>query len=300
MPPSIHAPQQFPGALLKSHRCPVWALERGKPSAQCWALHSTTSHSTTGTKEEAQEAGALCHAQRYGPKERNGRGHWCCARTKCSSPQQRSGSSAHTHAHYTHSLLRVQGAACSQVLPHAHTYALTRSSSQHRGPYTLRRLPQLWGELPMHPLCTPCHPSLPGQHSKVHLETSARKPAGQDCCGSAPFPSSLCLILRKLIPKFLRPQCAYREYVGAPLGLLADGGGCVGGSNGLNPQLPLADARCGGHRGGVVTEGSSTIGSLGQNGTIRDKQMPGGVTAETPSTYTAWCTRARKRSTGLE
>lgn len=31
------------------------------------------------------------------------------------------------------------------------------------------------------------------------------------------------------------PRAAYREDVGAPLGLLADGGGRVGGSNGLDP-----------------------------------------------------------------
>lgn len=61
------------------------------------------------------------------------------------------------------------------------------------------------------------------------------------------------------------PGAAYREDVGAPLGLLADGGGCVGGSDGLDPQLPLADAGGGGHRGGVVAEGSSAVGGLGQN-----------------------------------
>ena len=34
----------------------------------------------------------------------------------------------------------------------------------------------------------------------------------------------------------------YREDVGAPLGLLADGCGGGGGSDGLHAQLPLADA----------------------------------------------------------
>lgn len=38
----------------------------------------------------------------------------------------------------------------------------------------------------------------------------------------------------------------YREDVGAPLGLLADGRGGRGGSDGLDAQLPLADAGGGG------------------------------------------------------
>lgn len=38
----------------------------------------------------------------------------------------------------------------------------------------------------------------------------------------------------------------YREDVGPPLGLLADGRGGGGGSDGLDAQLPLADAGGGG------------------------------------------------------
>lgn len=38
----------------------------------------------------------------------------------------------------------------------------------------------------------------------------------------------------------------YREDVGTPLGLLADGCGGGGGSDGLDAQLPLADAGGGG------------------------------------------------------
>lgn len=41
-------------------------------------------------------------------------------------------------------------------------------------------------------------------------------------------------------------QGTYREDVGAPLGLLADGRGGGGGSDGLDAQLPLADAGGGG------------------------------------------------------
>lgn len=41
-------------------------------------------------------------------------------------------------------------------------------------------------------------------------------------------------------------QGTYREDVRPPLGLLADGRGGGGGSDGLDTQLPLADARGGG------------------------------------------------------
>lgn len=41
-------------------------------------------------------------------------------------------------------------------------------------------------------------------------------------------------------------QGTYREDVRTPLGLLADGRGGGGGSDGLDAQLPLADARGGG------------------------------------------------------
>lgn len=54
----------------------------------------------------------------------------------------------------------------------------------------------------------------------------------------------------------------YCENVGAALRLLADGRGCVGGSDGLNAHLPLTYAGGGGNRGGVVTECTPTIGCL--------------------------------------
>lgn len=41
---------------------------------------------------------------------------------------------------------------------------------------------------PPHPPRVPCHPSLAGQHSTAHLETTARKPVGRDCCRSWPDP----------------------------------------------------------------------------------------------------------------
>lgn len=77
-----------------------------------------------------------------------------------------------------------------------HTHP-TGGSSQHPGPYARRRLPPslpprctctlLRGD-PPHPPCVPCHPSLAGQHSTAHLETTARKPVGRDCCRPWPDP----------------------------------------------------------------------------------------------------------------
>lgn len=54
----------------------------------------------------------------------------------------------------------------------------------------------------------------------------------------------------------------YCENIGAPLRLLADGRGRVGGSDGLNAHLPLTYAGGGRNRGGVVAERTPTIGCL--------------------------------------
>lgn len=189
------------------------------PSATCWALHSTTWHSTTGTKQEAQSPGASCHARGTWPQgEEQQRSLVLCTHKVQPSPVQIRELCSRTRTIHTHertpcTLLCVQGTACSQALPHAHTRppaaALSTTVPTHAEGSLPLSLPHMYtpaGRPPTHPLCVPCHPSLPGQHSKVHLETSARKPVGRDYCGPTPFPSP-CLTLRKLIPKLLRPQC---------------------------------------------------------------------------------------------
>lgn len=108
------------------------------------------------------------------------------------------------------------------------------------------------------PSHTRTHSCIPGPPASTALVAVRESP-----CGQAAVTHSLPFSSAENPPQSSWAPCAtYREDVGAPLGLLADGGGRVGGSDGLNPQLPLADAWGGGHRGGVVTEGSSTVGGL--------------------------------------
>lgn len=65
----------------------------------------------------------------------------------------------------------------------------------------------------------------------------------------------------------------YCENIRAPLRLLADGRGRVGGSDGLNAHLPLTYAGGGGNRGGVVAESTPTIGCLLGAREIRRKRQ---------------------------
>lgn len=76
----------------------------------------------------------------------------------------------------------------------------------------------------------------------------------------------MCAVLRPLVVRvgvaLHQLPHTYCEDVGAALGLLADGCGRVGGSNGLDTHLPLADAGSGGHRGGVVAERTPAVRRL--------------------------------------
>jgi len=200
MPPLPPGPTADPCALLGSHRRGVWVLERAGPSARHWARHGTpgTAELAPNRRASGQQLCATLGGQ--GPTEGDSRGHWCCARRRCSSPQRVSGSSAHAHTRYTHTRREhpTHTPRCArdgvlsgtpQAHPHPPAAALSTAVPAHAGgsPHPAAHI-RACGETPMHLPCAP-HPSLPGQHSNVLLATRARKPVGRACCGPAPFPS---------------------------------------------------------------------------------------------------------------
>lgn len=191
MPPLPPCPTAVPRRTAQVTQ--MWGLGTGASGAQCHVLSSAQHHlvqhswhQTGGPVTRGFVPRSGDTAPRRGTAEVTGAVHAQSAalpskdRERCSRTR-----TIHTHTSVPHcTLLCVQGTACSQVLPHAHTPP-TRSSSRHHSPCAHRRLPPSLlhthtpaGIPPMHPLCVPYHPSLPGQHSKVHLETSARKPVG--------------------------------------------------------------------------------------------------------------------------
>lgn len=165
------------------------------------------------TAQLAPNGGPSCQGLRamlggQGPTERNSRGHWCCARTKRGSPQERPGALlTHVHAHCTRTHCTHAPPTCARngSLPGAPPCTPPREQqlSTPLSPYT-RRLPPphctgtLLGGIPHAPLCAPRRLSLPGQHSRVHLGTSA---CGARLLRVCSFPSP------RPIPKLLRPQC---------------------------------------------------------------------------------------------
>lgn len=115
-------------------------------------------------------------------------------------------------------------------------------------------------------LCLHCVCSFPHWVSPAHQQSrpppQTSPPSGHPWPQNSPPPLRGCSLLAQT-PVTPTPS-TYCKDVGAALGLLADGGRGVGGSDGLDPQLPLADAGGGGHGGGVVAEGAAPVGSLGR------------------------------------
>lgn len=130
----------------------------------------------TAPSGTAQQRGL--HAALWGrsPKERKSRGRWCCAHAGCSSAQRRS--ELCSRARCTHT--SVPRAHPSLSGAHPRTHAHPRNGARYRGPTHAE------GSFPPAP---PAPLALPGQQREVHLQPSAPKPAGRDCCGPAPFPS---------------------------------------------------------------------------------------------------------------
>lgn len=120
------------------------------------------------------------------------------------------------------------------------------------------------------------HPSWPTQALWPRPALRERRAAELGHCPLPVFPLS-----RANLPP-CRTHC---EDVGPAFGLFADGGGGVGGCDGLDPQFPLADAGCGGHRGRVVAEGPTPVGSLS---TI-EQAMSCGIPGRLPNPGPVFC-----------